>query len=45
MKQDPSWGKVHAYLDGGEAPSFTYHRFWAQAEIALAYATYGWLFP
>jgi hypothetical protein len=45
MKQDPAWGKVKTYLDGGEAPSFTYHRFWAQSEIALAYATYGWLFP
>jgi hypothetical protein len=44
-KSDPSWPKVDAYLKGGEPPTFTYHRFWAQAEIALANATYGWLFP
>ncbi len=45
FKKDPDWGKVQAYLDGGEPPEFVYHRFWAQAHIALAYATYGWLFP
>jgi hypothetical protein len=44
-QHDPSWSKVDAYLRGGEPPSFTYHRFWAQAEVALANATYGWLFP
>jgi hypothetical protein len=44
-KQDPSFSKVKAFLDGGPPPTFTYHRFWAQAHIALAYATYGWLFP
>ena len=43
--RDPSWPKVDAYLKGGQPPSMTYHRFWAQAEIALANATYGWLFP
>jgi len=44
-KQDPAFPKVEAYLKGGKAPEFRYHRFWAQAHIALAYATYGWLFP
>lgn len=44
-KQDPAWPKVQAYINGGPAPEFTYHRFWAQAHIALAFATYGWLFP
>jgi hypothetical protein len=44
-KSDPDWGKVQAYLDGGPAPTFRYHRFWAEADIALANATYGWLFP
>ncbi|MEV6792086.1 glycoside hydrolase family 48 protein [Streptomyces sp. NPDC051320] len=39
-KDDPDWPKVQAYLDGGSAPSFTYHRFWAQADLALAFATY-----
>jgi hypothetical protein len=44
-KQDPAWSKVKAFLDGGPPPTFSYHRFWAQSHIALAYATYGWLFP
>ncbi len=44
-KQDPAWPKVETYLKGGNPPEFSYHRFWAQAHIALAYATYGWLFP
>jgi hypothetical protein len=29
-----------AYLRGGAAPVFTYHRFWAQADIALAMGSY-----
>lgn len=44
-KQDPDWPKVQAYLAGGPPPTFQYHRFWAQADAALAYATMGWLFP
>jgi hypothetical protein len=44
-QEDASWNKVKGYLDGGPAPTFTYHRFWSEAECALAYATYGWLFP
>ncbi|NAS27093.1 cellulose 1,4-beta-cellobiosidase [Herbidospora sp. NEAU-GS84] len=43
--QDPEWPKVQAYLDGGPVPTFTYHRFWAQADIAMAFADYGTLFP
>ncbi|WP_419998896.1 glycoside hydrolase family 48 protein [Streptomyces boninensis] len=43
-KKDPQWSKVQAYLDGGAAPVFTYHRFWAQADIAIALATYAELF-
>jgi hypothetical protein len=39
-KNDPSWSKIEAYLAGGAAPSFTYHRFWAQADIALAMGSY-----
>jgi hypothetical protein len=42
---DPDWPRVDAYLRGGEAPTFVYHRFWVEAEIAVANATYGWLFP
>ena len=32
-------------MKGGKAPEFRFHRFWAQSHVALAYATYGWLFP
>ncbi len=41
---DPSFAKVQTYLDGGTAPTFTYHRFWAQSDIALANAEYDRLF-
>jgi hypothetical protein len=41
---DPSYPKVQAYLNGGAAPSFVYHRFWAQTDIAMAFAVYGMLF-
>ena len=43
-KNDPQWPKVQSYLDGGAAPTFTYHRFWAQAEIATAFAVHVDLF-
>ena len=44
-RNDPDWPKVQAHLDGGPAPEFRYHRFWAQADIAMAYADFGLLFP
>jgi hypothetical protein len=44
-KNDPDWPKVQAYLDGGPAPTFNYHRFWAQSDVATAMAVYGELFP
>lgn len=43
-KNDPDWSKVESYLSGGPVPTFTYHRFWAQADIALAFGAYGLLF-
>ena len=43
-QDDPQWEKVQEYLDGGEAPEFTYHRFWAQVDAAVAAATYAELF-
>ncbi|MGP3944505.1 MULTISPECIES: glycoside hydrolase family 48 protein [Streptomyces] len=43
-QNDPAWSKVEAYLKGGAVPSFTYHRFWAQADIALAMGSYADLF-
>jgi endoglucanase len=42
---DPEWPKVEAYLNGGPVPTFRYHRFWAQVDVALANAEYGRLFP
>ncbi|WP_437090522.1 glycoside hydrolase family 48 protein [Streptomyces hundungensis] len=39
-KNDPAWPKIEAYLAGGSAPVFTYHRFWAQADIAMAMGAY-----
>ncbi|WP_426210883.1 glycoside hydrolase family 48 protein [Massilia sp. TWP1-3-3] len=38
--QDPQWPALKAYLDGGAAPKWRYHRFWAQADIAMAMADY-----
>ncbi|MFG2020014.1 glycoside hydrolase family 48 protein [Actinomadura geliboluensis] len=45
-KSDPDYQRVMAYANGetSTAPTFTYHRFWAQADIALAMADYGRLF-
>lgn len=45
-KSDPDYARVWAYASGqsSTAPVFTYHRFWAQADIALAMADYGRLF-
>ena len=42
---DPQWSKVQAYLNGGSAPTFNYHRFWAEADIATAFDTFANLFP
>ncbi|MFJ6738614.1 glycoside hydrolase family 48 protein [Streptomyces sp. NPDC091279] len=39
-KSDPAWSKIESYLAGGAAPVFTYHRFWAEADIALAMGSY-----
>jgi hypothetical protein len=45
-KNDPDWPKVQSYLNGtGPAPTFNYHRFWAQVDVAVALAEYGRLFP
>jgi hypothetical protein len=44
-RQDPAWPSVNSYLNGGAAPTFRYHRFWAQADVAMALAEYGRLFP
>lgn len=35
-KQDPDYAQVENFLNGGAAPVFHYHRYWAQTEIAVA---------
>lgn len=39
-KEDPEFAKVEAAYKAGEAPVFRYHRFWEQAEAAIANGTY-----
>jgi hypothetical protein len=39
-RQDPSFAAVQAAVNANDTPSFRYHRFWAQCEIALAFAEY-----
>jgi hypothetical protein len=53
-KNDPNWPAVQTYLNlcktspttcESSAPSFTFHRFWAESDIAMAMADFGALFP
>jgi hypothetical protein len=44
-KNDPDYPKLEAYLNGGPAPTFNYHRFWAQVDVATGYADFARLFP
>jgi hypothetical protein len=39
-KQDPAFAGVQQAVTANDTPSFRYHRFWAQCEIALAFAEY-----
>ncbi len=41
----PAMVKVQAYLNGGAAPTFNYHRFWAEVDIATAFDSFAQLFP
>ena len=34
---DPKWGYVNSNLIAGVVPQMTYHRFWGQSEILLAF--------
>ena len=43
-KDDPDWQKVVDAYEAGEYPEFYYHRFWSQADCAIAYGTYSILF-
>jgi hypothetical protein len=44
VQERPAFPKVQAYLNGGAAPTFTYHRFRARTAVATAYAAYDRLF-
>ncbi|HKF49956.1 MAG TPA: glycoside hydrolase family 48 protein [Terracidiphilus sp.] len=45
-KQDPSYALVQSGCSGtGAGPTFNYHRFWAQVDIASAYLVFANLFP
>ncbi|MDP4181210.1 MAG: glycoside hydrolase family 48 protein [Bacillota bacterium] len=39
-KKDPDFPKVEEAIKNGTAPEMKYHRFWAQADIAMANAMY-----
>jgi Glycosyl hydrolase family 48/Cellulose binding domain/Putative Ig domain len=39
------YDEVQNYLNGGPAPVFNYHRFWAESEIATAFDSFAYLFP
>ncbi|KAJ8976079.1 hypothetical protein NQ317_002192 [Molorchus minor] len=41
---DPDYPQIESYLNGGAVPTFTYHRFWSQADVAIAQGAYGLLF-
>jgi len=43
--QDPKWSYVQNTCAAGGTPQFNYHRFWAEAEAAVANADYARLFP
>lgn len=43
-KQDPNWQKVQTALQSGTAPVMTYHRFWAECDVAIANGLYGAFF-
>jgi ferric-dicitrate binding protein FerR (iron transport regulator) len=40
-RSDPDFPKVEQAIRSGKPAEFRYHRFWAQVEVALAYAEFG----
>ncbi len=44
-KNDPDFARLEQAYKNGEDFEITYHRFWAQAEIAIANGTMAMLFP
>lgn len=43
-KKDKNYPIVEKFLKGGAVPKLVYHRFWTQADVALAQGAYGLLF-
>lgn len=43
-KDDPDYQKVLDAYNNGTDPEFTYHRFWAQCDVAIANGVYSMLF-
>jgi uncharacterized protein YjdB len=43
-KSDPQYSNLRKAIDSGQKFKITYHRFWAQVDIALANAEYGYFF-
>lgn len=43
-KNDADWQKVETAVKEGQDPVMTYHRFWAECDVAIANGTYGILF-
>lgn len=43
-KNDPDYQKVLDAYNNGTAPELTYHRFWAQCDVAIANGVYSMLF-
>jgi len=41
----PNYDEVQNNLNGGPAPTFNYHRFWAEVDIATAFDSFAFLFP
>lgn len=39
-KEDPGFKTIESDVKSGKVPVIKYHRFWAQADIAMAYAAY-----
>ena len=44
-KNDPNFAAMQSGCAAGTGPTFNYHRFWAQVDIASAYLVYANLFP
>jgi hypothetical protein len=40
-----NYPEVQNYLNTGTVPSFNYHRFWAEVDIATAFDAFAFLFP